>query len=93
LRSPEADGLPRAGALLTDPRRVNVALTRARRKLVLVGSLSTLTGSAAGDEPGLLRQTVALMREQGWVVPLPADALSAFRRYRDVPTKPATAAL
>jgi len=34
---------PRAGHILTDERRLNVALTRARSKVILVGDLDTLT--------------------------------------------------
>lgn len=35
----------KVGTLLTDWRRINVALTRAKHKLVLVGSSSTLPSS------------------------------------------------
>lgn len=52
------------GDLLKDRRRVNVALTRARSKLVILGSEKTL----AGNE--LLRDLVQLCRTKGWVLDL-----------------------
>lgn len=50
------------GDLLKDRRRVNVALTRARSKLVILGSEKTLSGN------DLLRDIVALCREKDWVL-------------------------
>ncbi|KAH8422669.1 bifunctional ATP-dependent DNA helicase/ssDNA endodeoxyribonuclease DNA2 [Aspergillus melleus] len=58
------------GDLLRDWRRVNVAFTRARTKLLVVGSKSTLRD---GNE--LLGKYVKLMEEQGWVYDLPRDAV------------------
>ena len=55
------------GDLLKDWRRVNVAVTRARSKLVIFGSKSTLEGSGVPILQGLTR----IMGEQGWVVDLP----------------------
>ncbi|KAL6708503.1 DNA replication endonuclease-helicase Dna2 [Coniothyrium glycines] len=52
------------GDLLKDRRRVNVALTRARSKLIILGSEKTLS------ENELLRDMVALCREKGWVLDL-----------------------
>ena len=57
------------GELLRDWRRVNVAFTRARSKLLVVGSASTL----AAD--GLLARFLALMAERKWVYDLPAGAV------------------
>lgn len=57
------------GDLLKDRRRVNVALTRARSKLVILGSEQTLSGNE------LLRDIVALCREKGWVLDLSQDML------------------
>lgn len=51
------------GDLLKDWRRVNVALTRARTKLIVLGSWSTMK---AGNE--LLKQFCAIIDEHGWRV-------------------------
>ncbi len=59
------------GDLLKDRRRVNVALTRARSKLVILGSEKTLSGNE------LLRDMVALCREKGWVLDLNSDMLES----------------
>ncbi|CAN9177540.1 unnamed protein product [Alternaria alternata] len=52
------------GDLLKDRRRVNVALTRARSKLIILGSEKTLSSNE------LLRDMVAFCREKDWVVDL-----------------------
>jgi DNA replication ATP-dependent helicase Dna2 len=57
------------GDLLKDRRRVNVALTRARSKLIILGSEKTLSSNE------LLRDMVALCREKGWVHDLQLDAV------------------
>ena len=51
-----------AGRLLADWRRINVALTRARHKLVLVGCAETVS-----DVP-LFEIMLASMRQRGWVL-------------------------
>ena len=56
------------GELLKDWRRINVALTRARTKLLILGSKSTLMGN------GLLKSLVMLMESRGWCYDLPAGA-------------------
>ncbi|KAL9126580.1 MAG: hypothetical protein Q9217_004394 [Psora testacea] len=56
------------GDLLKDWRRVNVALTRARTKLLILGSESTLRGNE------LLNDLIALMEWKGWRYNLPAGA-------------------
>ncbi|RAH78431.1 hypothetical protein BO86DRAFT_391830 [Aspergillus japonicus CBS 114.51] len=58
------------GDLLRDWRRVNVALTRARTKLLVVGSKSTLRD---GNE--LLGKYVKLVQDRGWIYDLPKNAL------------------
>ncbi|OQU96675.1 AAA domain-containing protein [Cladophialophora immunda] len=58
------------GDLLKDWRRVNVAITRARSKLLLVGSRSTLEGSDVPILHGLTR----IMGEKGWILELPGEA-------------------
>ncbi|KAL8830469.1 MAG: hypothetical protein Q9170_005722 [Blastenia crenularia] len=57
------------GDLLKDWRRVNVALTRARTKLLILGSRSTLMGNE------LLEQFVKLMDEKKWIYNLPPGAM------------------
>lgn len=59
------------GELLRDWRRINVAFTRARTKLLVVGSKATLRG---GNE--LLAQYVRLMDDRAWVYDLPGNALA-----------------
>ena len=57
------------GDLLKDWRRVNVALTRARTKLLILGSQSTLKGNE------LLDRFVKLMDEKKWIYNLPKGAM------------------
>lgn len=57
------------GDLLKDWRRVNVAFTRARTKLLVVGSAQTIRGNE------LLRKFVTLMEGKGWIYDLPKGAL------------------
>ncbi|EJD05682.1 Dna2-domain-containing protein [Fomitiporia mediterranea MF3/22] len=62
------------GDLLKDWRRINVAFTRARAKLVIFGSRKTLKASP------LLSDFFGLMEERGWVLTLPtgADTLHSY---------------
>ncbi|BDD58467.1 hypothetical protein MAP00_003745 [Monascus purpureus] len=66
------------GDLLRDWRRINVAFTRARTKLLVIGSKSTLRD---GNE--LLGKYVRLVEEKGWVYNLPRHALGChiFEHY------------
>lgn len=57
------------GDLLKDWRRVNVAFTRARTKLLIIGSASTIKGN------DLLANFVNLMANRNWVYNLPRKAL------------------
>ena len=57
------------GELLRDWRRINVAFTRARTKLLVVGSKSTLH-----DGNDLLRKYIHLVENKGWVYNLPQHA-------------------
>jgi len=56
------------GELLKDWRRINVALTRARTKLLIIGSKSTLTGN------DLLKEMITLMQRKGWCYDLQPGA-------------------
>ncbi len=60
------------GELLKDWRRVNVAVTRARSKLIIIGSKSTLGMS----QNGVLEGLVKLMDGKEWIYNLPGNALS-----------------
>lgn len=65
VRSNEAGNI---GELLRDWRRINVSFTRARKKLVIFGSRTTLQSDR------LLSGFFDLMDEKGWVVRLPPGA-------------------
>ncbi|OAQ73999.2 DNA replication helicase Dna2 [Pochonia chlamydosporia 170] len=62
------------GDLLKDWRRINVAFTRAKTKLLVVGSMNTLKHS--GKE-NMLSRFISLMEERDWIYNLPADALES----------------
>lgn len=68
------------GELLKDWRRVNVALTRARTKLLVLGSKSTLVGN------DLLKDFIVLMERKGWWFDLPAGACEGHV-FEDVQTQ------
>lgn len=68
------------GELLKDRRRVNVALTRARSKLVIVGSEKTLSGNE------LLRDIVGMCREKGWVLDLSGEMVEGHG-FEEGPTQ------
>jgi DNA replication ATP-dependent helicase Dna2 len=60
------------GDLLRDWRRINVAFTRAKTKLLVIGSRQTLKGSGEGE---MLARFIGLMEERGWIYDLGVDAL------------------
>jgi len=60
-----------AGRLLADWRRINVAVTRAQRKLLFVGSAATLA------EVPLFAALLAWLRQRGCVEPLVVPAPAA----------------
>ena len=61
-----AEGL--AGHLLEDACRLNVALTRAKAKLIMVGCSTTLRQAAP------LARLLDLLRSKHWICPIPGDA-------------------
>ncbi|RHZ68543.1 bifunctional ATP-dependent DNA helicase/ssDNA endodeoxyribonuclease DNA2 [Aspergillus thermomutatus] len=60
------------GDLLRDWRRINVAFTRARTKLLVVGSKSTLR-----DGNDLLRKYISMVEERRWIYDLPKGAMES----------------
>lgn len=60
------------GDLLKDWRRINVAFTRAKTKLLVVGSKSTLKGSGCEE---MLARFIGLMEARCWIYDLRPDAL------------------
>ncbi len=58
------------GDLLRDWRRVNVAFTRSKAKLILVGSAGTLEGTSQNH----LSAFISLLRRHGWIYALPFRA-------------------
>ncbi|KAH3743245.1 DNA replication helicase Dna2 [Pelomyxa schiedti] len=65
----------RVGDLLEDLRRINVACTRAKKKLVFVGSRRTM------DQSGIWQQFLALAQSRGWIYSMPP-------RPQSLPNKP-----
>lgn len=61
----------KVGELLRDWRRVNVMLSRAKAALILVGSVRTL------ERCEVLASLLRVVRDRGWLLRLPADALGA----------------
>lgn len=74
VRSNEAKSI---GELLKDWRRINVAFTRAKTKLLVVGSKSTLQGFGKDESGGqeMVSRFVGFMEEKGWIYDLPKSAL------------------
>ncbi|KAK4141106.1 uncharacterized protein C8A04DRAFT_14358 [Dichotomopilus funicola] len=81
VRSNEACAI---GELLKDWRRINVAFTRAKTKLLVVGSRSTLGG--CGEEE-MLARFVGLMEGRRWVYELPEGALEGHVEMEEARVK------
>ncbi|TKA52359.1 hypothetical protein B0A53_04828 [Rhodotorula sp. CCFEE 5036] len=60
-----------AGDLLKDRRRINVCLTRAKSKLIIVGSRSTVASAP------VMQELLDVMHERDWIYELPAKALAS----------------
>ncbi|GAA5863149.1 hypothetical protein JCM3774_001437 [Rhodotorula dairenensis] len=58
-----------AGDLLKDRRRINVCLTRAKSKLILIGSRSTVVNAP------VMQELLDVIQDRGWIYNLPATAL------------------
>lgn len=58
----------KVGDLLKEWRRVNVAITRSRSKLIILGSKSTIS---SGDS---MKVFIDILQEKGWIYDLPKDA-------------------
>jgi DNA replication ATP-dependent helicase Dna2 len=71
VRSNEAKSI---GELLKDWRRINVAFTRAKTKLLVIGSRETLKGNASEE---MVAKFVRLMEERDWIYDLPKGALES----------------
>ncbi|KAJ4266402.1 DNA replication endonuclease-helicase Dna2 [Fusarium torreyae] len=69
VRSNEACNI---GDLLKDWRRINVAFTRAKTKLLVIGSRTTLKGSGSDS---MLSQFISLMEDRNWIYDMPPNAL------------------
>lgn len=69
VRSNEACNI---GDLLKDWRRINVAFTRAKTKLLVIGSKTTLKGSGSEN---MLSRFISLMEERSWIYDMPPDGL------------------
>ena len=82
VRSNEAKSI---GELLKDWRRINVAFTRAKTKLLVVGSRETLKGNRKGEEE-MVARFIGLMEERRWIYDLPSDALESHY-FEESPTQ------
>lgn len=60
------------GSLLKELRRVNVAMTRAKSKLILIGSKKTISFVPE------IEKFVALLQRRGWIYELPANFLRSY---------------
>ncbi|KAI9737307.1 MAG: Tripartite DNA replication factor [Claussenomyces sp. TS43310] len=86
VRSNEARSI---GELLKDWRRINVAFTRAKTKLLIVGSRETLKGNSGCQE--MVAKFVGLMEDKLWIYDLPKDALD-MHLFEDGTTPPMASA-
>ena len=55
---------PKLGQIVRDWRRINVALTRSKRKLILISSVTALKAS----KTPVLEKLITLLAEKKWIV-------------------------
>ena len=65
------------GELLKDWRRINVAFTRAKSKLLVIGSRETLKGNGKKNDGSeeMVARFVGLMEDKGWLYEFPMGGL------------------
>jgi len=64
----------RVGRLLEDYRRLNVALSRAKSKLIILGSYTTLTEGSQ-----VLNPILNVIKEKKWMEILPKNAIEMYK--------------
>lgn len=64
----------RVGRLLEDYRRLNVALSRAKSKLIILGSYTTLTEGSQ-----VLNPILNVIKEKKWMEILPKNAIEIYK--------------
>ncbi|WEJ92739.1 DNA replication endonuclease-helicase Dna2 [Yamadazyma tenuis] len=64
------------GDLLQEWRRINVAITRSKSKLIILGSKSTL-----GSGGGIMKSFLDLVHKEKWMFKLPPNACSHYTQY------------
>ena len=64
----------RTGKLLEDFRRMNVAFSRAKRKLIIIGSYRTLS---MGSQ--VLQPVLGEIMERSWIENLPKNAIEIYK--------------
>lgn len=69
------------GSLLRELRRVNVAMTRAKCKLIIIGSKATISSVES------LRGFMSLLESRGWLHSLPPDCLESYNIPRPAPSQ------